>query len=79
MKKSKCAPLTQTEKDWIRKLHKLAERCPKSLWLFSASGTLCIMKTPQDGNEHGEGTGGYSVNQENVVGTVSIRNDGGDW
>ena len=78
LKKSKCSPATEKERAWIARFKKLAADCPKSLWLFSASGTLCVMKSPKNGLEHGGGDG-YGVNQENMIDTIDIRNDGGDW
>jgi hypothetical protein len=77
--KSKCKPPTKKELEWIDKFKNLAKECPKSLWLYSASGTLCVMKTPKDGNEMGSGTRGEGVNDENIIDTIDIRNDGGDW
>jgi hypothetical protein len=73
---SKCKPLTKKESEWIDDFRKLAKRCPKKLWLFSASGTMCVMKFPEDGETNLKNG---AVNQENLVGTISITNDGGDW
>lgn len=78
-KKSKCKPATKEELKWIEQFKKLAEKCPKKLWLFSGSGTLYVMKTPEDGNENGGGCNGSGVNQENIIDRIKIRNDGGDW
>ena len=75
---SKCTPPTKKELEWIEDFKKLAKRCPKKLWLYSASGTLHVMKTPNDGNEILDGIGG-GVNPENSIDTIKISNDGGDW
>ncbi len=76
-KKSQCLPVTKVELDWIKEFKKLAKKCPENLWIFSASGSLCIMKTPEDGNEMRE-TGGF--NQDNLIEIIrGIKNDGGDW
>lgn len=75
--RSQCAPATKEEFAWIKKFKTLCEKAPKSLWLFSASGTLCIMKTPADGNKNGQGTRGEGVNPDNVLDTAKILNDGG--
>jgi len=73
---SKCKPLTVKEDTWIKDFRKLVKRCPESLWLFSASGTLCVMKFPED-YEINLKSG--SVNQENIVATIPITNEGGGW
>lgn len=79
-KKSKCSPVTKAEQKWIDELQKVCSKAPKSLWLFSASSTLCVMKSPADGEENGCGDDGCGVNPENIVGYIrGIRNDGGDW
>ncbi len=75
---SKCSPPTKKELEWIEDFKKLAKRCPKKIWLFSASGTLHVMKVPKDGNEMNDGVGG-GVNADNSIDTVDISNDGGDW
>lgn len=73
---TQCEPATAVELKWISDFKKLAKRCPKKLWLFSASGMLCVMKTPENGEQNTE-TGG--VNQDNIIDTIRIENDGGDW
>ncbi len=73
------APLTPKEEAAIADLERLAKKWPKNLWLYSASGTLNVMKTPPDGNEMLPGDGG-GVDPENIVTIIpGIRNDGGDW
>ena len=73
----KCNPATQQELKWIAAFQRLAKKCPESLWLFSASGSLCIMKIPEDGEIMADNGG---VNQENIIDTIQgIHNDGGDW
>lgn len=74
--RSTCAPATEAELKWIEDFKKLAKRCPKKLWLFSGSGTLYVMKTPTNGEQNTE-TGG--VNPDNILDTIRIENDGGDW
>ena len=76
--------LTEDEKKAIRKLKAIAKTFPKSLWLFSASGTLCVMKKGSDGKsvmmpgDGGQGKGG-GVDPDFHVDTIDIENDGGDW
>lgn len=64
--------LTKKEEQTIDELRRLAKKWPDGLWLFSASGTLHVMK----GTITAE-FGSYS--QENSVCTIDIPNDGGDW
>jgi len=73
---NKCKPPTQKELKWIESFKKLAKRCPESLWLYSAGGTMNVMKKPKDGKIMTESGG---VDSDNIIGTVKIRNDGGDW
>lgn len=46
----KIAP-TAAEAKWIAELKAVARKRPRHLWLFSASGTLCVMRGRHDG-EH---------------------------
>lgn len=69
--------LTPEEKRAIAGLKRIAKKWPKTLWLFSASGTLCVMRTDDDGERaHTRGAG---VDPDFVVETIQIPNDGGDW
>ncbi len=68
--------LTSQEKAAIASLKKLAKTWPKSLWLFSASGTLCVMQKKADGERARIEDG---IDQEYVVTEIKIENDGGDW
>lgn len=68
--------LTAEEKQAIAALKKLAKTWPKSLWLFSGSGTLCIMKKVgrrRKMNDQGR------VDQDCIAASIAIENDGGDW
>ncbi len=68
--------LTKEEEKVIRALERLAKIWPDSLWLFSAAGTLCVMKKNKDGETAFVGTG---VDQEYLVASIDIENSGGDW
>lgn len=68
--------LSEEEKKAIKKLKNVAKIWPKSLWLFSASGTLCVMKK-KDGETVMNSSG--SVDDNFVVDYINIENDGGDW
>lgn len=72
--------LTKEERNAIATLKRLAKRWPETLWLFSASGSLEVMKKKPDGLPAYIQTGnGESVDQAYVVATIDIENDGGDW
>ena len=73
------ADLTREERLAIAALKRVAKRWPKSLWLFSASGTLCVMKCGPDGEEVCLPGVGGGVDPEYMVDRIDIDNDGGDW
>ena len=69
--------LTDEERRAIRALRRLEKIWPRSLWLFSASGSLRVMKNGDDGERlmtHGGG-----VDPNGVVEKIDIPSDGGDW
>lgn len=69
--------LTKEEAKAINGLKRLAKKWPESLWLYSASGTLHVMKKGEDGHAAILPTGG--VDPDYAVTSVRIENDGGDW
>lgn len=70
--------LTAEEKRAIVALKRLGKRWPKGLWLFSASGSLCVMKFDEDGERVKVDGGG--MDPYYTVDTIAgIPNDGGDW
>ena len=68
--------LTPDEKRAIAALKRVATDWPESLWLFSASGSLCVMKK-KDGKRVYLPT--YGVDPDYLVDKIAIENDGGDW
>lgn len=67
----------QTQEDRaIKALQRLAKKWPKSLWLFSGSGTLWIMRK-KNGQRAINKEGGMDSNF--IVRPIDIENDGGDW
>jgi len=68
--------LTKEEEKAIKSLQRVAAKWPNSLWLFSASGSLMVMKN-KDGGAAKTNSGG--VDPDYIVGTIDIDNDGGDW
>ena len=70
--------LTKDEKAAISALRRLAKKWPKTLWLFSASGTLTVMRCDENG-EHAH-LDSFGVDPDYIVDTIiGIDNDGGDW
>lgn len=66
------------ERKAIASLKRVARKWPKTLWLFSGSGMLYVMKKGSDGNTVMTNLGG--VDQEYIVDRIAgISNDGGDW
>jgi hypothetical protein len=68
---------TEAEARAIASLRRLAKRWPKTLWLFSASGTLCVMRFGTDGDRLRVDGGG--MDPQACLATIAIPNDGGDW
>lgn len=68
--------LTPEESRTIAALHRLAKTWPRTLWLYSASGNLHVMRCGPDG---GHLMDGDSVDQRASLTTIKIPNDGGDW
>ena len=68
---------TPEETKAIKRLQNAANNFPKSIWLFSASGTLYVMKKDKNGKHAMLSHGG--VDQAYIIARVEIENDGGDW
>jgi hypothetical protein len=67
-----------TEAQAIAALKRVAKRWPDTLWLFSASGTLTVMRKPAGGCHAMDQEG--SMDHDYIVDTIpGIDNDGGDW
>lgn len=71
--------LTPDERRAIASLKRLAKRWPKSLWLFSASGSLNVMRCGADGARVHHRHPDCGVDQSYSLTTVDLPNDGGDW
>lgn len=69
--------LTQEEKAAIASLRRLATKWPDSLWLFSGSGSLHVIKKTSDGKRALNEFGGMDATHS--VAVIDIENDGGDW
>jgi hypothetical protein len=68
---------TPEEDRAIRSLKRLAKKWPKSLWLFSASGRLHVMRCDENGQAVMTKNGGSDPDYS--ITTINIKNDGGDW
>lgn len=68
---------TPEERSAINSLKRVAKKWPKSLWLFSANGSLHVMRCGSDGTRVVTKDGG--VDPDYSVGTIKIPNDGGEW
>ena len=69
---------TKEESNIISSLRRIAKKWPETTWLFSASGTLCVMRCGEKGEQVTTSSGG--IDQNYVLDTISgIPNDGGDW
>jgi hypothetical protein len=69
---------TREERRAIDALKKVARDWPKSLWLFSASGSLCVMRKGANGERMHTRGGGVDPDYE-IDEIHGIENDGGDW
>ncbi len=67
--------LTEQEKKIIKRLKNIAKVWPDTLWLFSGSGTLCVMRKKDEKVV----MDGFSVDYRYIVDYIDIENDGGDW
>lgn len=69
--------LTADERRAIVARTTLAKTWPRSLWLYSASGTLCVMRALPDA-AHAMKKGG-GVDDRYLLDLVDRPNSGGDW
>ena len=74
--------LTKGERNAIATLERLANRWPKTLWIFCDGIGVRVMRCGPDG-EHvarpGNGGTGGGMDPDYMVASVNIDNDGGDW
>lgn len=72
------SPLTAEEKKAIAELRKLAKKWPRSLWIFAAAGSCCVMKKGADGKM--QFLKNCAVDPDYHVDTIrELPIDGGDW
>jgi len=69
--------ITNEESEAIKALNRLAAGWPSGLWLYSANGSLCVMKKTAAGARATTRDGGFDPSF--CVDTIAIENDGGDW
>lgn len=61
----------------IAALKRLSKIWPKTLYLFSAGGRLHVMQCDEDGLCAEGNRGGHD--EDSILATIDIPNDGGDW
>ena len=70
--------LSAEETRTIRELTKLAQKWPKTLWLYANGVNIYVMRVGENGERFVTGFGkGYDPDCS--VATIGIPNDGGDW
>ncbi len=74
--------LTSEEEHLVKSLKRVAKKwdtLPNRLWLFSGGDSqLYVMMAEGGDNTHPNYINGH-VNQDNIVCTINIPNDGGGW
>lgn len=65
------------ETNAIEALNALAKIWPRTLWLFTANGTLNVMRCSDDGGRAITPVG--SMDSSYAVASIDIPADGGDW
>lgn len=74
---------TDDEAKFIKALQRVCKRAPDSVWLYSAGGSLHVMRKGPDGGTVFTTRGyapGEAVSQTHILGTIEgIVNSGGDW
>lgn len=74
--------LTEKEIKLVKSLERVAKKWHtegERLWLFSASGSLTVMMHECISNPNSGMKLNGGVNQDNIITTIDIPNDGGDW
>ena len=72
--------ITKEEQSAIQKLKRVAKTWPKTLWLFSGNGELCVMKKTSINTRSMRRLGtSDAYNPDYLVESIDIENDGGDW
>jgi hypothetical protein len=71
--------LSADERRVIDALKRVAKQWPETLWLYSADGTLCVMRKGEDGKHAMRPDDIDSVDQRYVLARIGIENSGGDW
>ena len=66
-----------TEKQIINALNRLEKNWNNNYWLFSAAGSLHLMKYSNDRERLVTSEG--SMSPEAIIETFLIQSDGGDW
>ena len=65
----------------IKALKRIAKNWPGTLWLYSAAGTLWVMRKNDNGKYAigGENPSQEGFDPDSAVDKINIENEGGDW
>ncbi len=77
-KKTEMIELNKTEIAAIKRLKSIAKIWPKTLWLFSGSSTLWVMRCNKEGEQVFTNNDG-GADPDYAIESIKIPNDGGDW
>ncbi|KAB2792845.1 hypothetical protein F9K96_06880 [Brucella anthropi] len=69
--------MSPEEKKAIKALKALEKIWPPSLWVFCSGGSLNVLRVGDRGERVMDKMG--NVEQDNVIASFDIPNDGGDW
>lgn len=69
--------MSDDEQRAVRSLRRVAKNWPSTLWLFSASGQLHVMRRDTNGDRAKLQNG--AMDPDYIVASIDIPNDGGDW
>jgi len=68
---------TAKEQAWFDRLKRCYDEMPDSVWIFTANGTVNMLRLGGDGRRAMDGGG--SVDQDFLLDGFVARTDGGDW
>lgn len=65
---------------WHKRLRRILAEMPTDVWIYAASGTLCLMAKNEAGMHATRGgANDESVDQDAMIDTLPGSCDGGDW
>lgn len=69
--------LSKEERSAIAALKRLEKRWPKTLWLFATGLSISVMRCGKGGEHVTDHSG--CMDQDYIIDSIDIDNDGGDW